>query len=291
MTNIRSLYDKEYLDSGCTLEYNEIYNVDDTVWTYATNFAVTVVCVVAAAFIAFSSKPRSYPYIMPAFFIFDGLAFGIGGFYHALITTTENPARNPFIGIGLLCFVTSAIFLVMEFLLTITRCRSILLSVLIVSIVILVIMVAQLAQGIKITTALPSLYIIAAHLFMAIVSWIQTFGPCLENNEAMKNEPKYAIVKTVSGLVMVAGLLVQFLLAGTCGKNGYEACFKDCPLPNPGVFNHNALFHIIYMIGLAAFGWAEYKLPTNSEQLSSLLEQRRHDEEVQPEQGFMEDGI
>jgi len=50
-------------------------------------------------------------------------------------------------------------------------------------------------------------------------------------------------------VVMIAGLLVQVLMAPTCGDPGYEVCWKDCILPAP-YFNHNALFHALFAVGM-----------------------------------------
>ena len=58
-------------------------------------------------------------------------------------------------------------------------------------------------------------------------------------------------IKAASGAVMIGGMLIQVALADVCGDPGYEDCWEDCPLPAPE-FNHNALFHFLYAVGLLA---------------------------------------
>merc|ERR1712232_20823 len=60
-----------------------------------------------------------------------------------------------------------------------------------------------------------------------------------------------------AGIVFqIAGFAVQIALSPTCGDAAYENCFRDCPLPAP-YFNHNALFHVLYAVGMVpvAIGW------------------------------------
>ena len=44
------------------------------------------------------------------------------------------------------------------------------------------------------------------------------------------------------------GFIVQVTLESRCGDDGYEDCFVDCPLP--ANFNHNALFHVLVVVGM-----------------------------------------
>ena len=62
-----------------------------------------------------------------------------------------------------------------------------------------------------------------------------------------------------AGLVLtVLGAAIQFVLRGVCGSNAYEDCFENCPLPNPMKFNHNALFHLVYCLGVAVQIFGRY---------------------------------
>ena len=61
---------------------------------------------------------------------------------------------------------------------------------------------------------------------------------------------------------MGGSLVIQVVLAGDCGSDAYEVCFVDCPLPDPMQFNHNALFHSIFAVGLFLQGIVEFQQPT-----------------------------
>ena len=65
------------------------------------------------------------------------------------------------------------------------------------------------------------------------------------------------ILKALAILCLPGSWVVQMVLAPVCGDDGYIDCFKDCPLPNPGTFNHNAIFHIVYAAWLVFLAWAE----------------------------------
>jgi len=241
---MRSLYDKEYLDSGCTLEYDEASDHDTTIATYVTNFIIAIVCLLAAGIIALSTRS----YLMPAFFIFAALAYGIGGLNHVILQGRDDPAYDPLIIVIIACKSISTSFLVMVYLNYFTSNKAILWSVLVVS------TAAIITFGIvTMSYIVVGVYQICALLFMSIFTSIEAFASC--------RAPKLNIMKAISGLIMIAGMLVQVLLSGTCGRGGYQDCFKDCPLPQE--FNHNALFHVLYLIGVMGFGWAEYRLPSN----------------------------
>ena len=67
----------------------------------------------------------------------------------------------------------------------------------------------------------------------------------------------YFIGKALGTVSMILGYVLQALLAGKCGDSAYEKCFADCPLPKPMIFNHNALFHVVYLIGMVVLGLFE----------------------------------
>jgi len=52
----------------------------------------------------------------------------------------------------------------------------------------------------------------------------------------------------LGGLVYATGIVVQVALASRCGDDAYEDCFVECPLPVN--FNHNALFHVLVVVGM-----------------------------------------
>ncbi len=103
----RSLWDQEYLDSGCTLlEYDEETNVDDLPWTYATNFACMVICV--AAFVKLVYFPRvgreKSVIWLPLWFLLTGIGFGVAGVGHILVKTKSDLEKYPIETVSLRLF-------------------------------------------------------------------------------------------------------------------------------------------------------------------------------------------
>lgn len=54
----------------------------------------------------------------------------------------------------------------------------------------------------------------------------------------------------VGSIMILIGLALQQGLNPTCGNDGYEVCWEDCPLSSVRVFNHNAVFHIFAFVGM-----------------------------------------
>jgi hypothetical protein len=65
------------------------------------------------------------------------------------------------------------------------------------------------------------------------------------------------IVQCVGTLLCILSLVIQVVLGKTCGGDGYQDCYRSCPLPNPRTFNHNALFHCTWAIALLAIASGE----------------------------------
>ena len=83
---MRVLYDKDYIDSNCTIGYEESYNIDNTAATYLTNYAVGVIGVIAAGVILFQFSKHTFISGIPValFFGINGLAYAIGDIGHQL---------------------------------------------------------------------------------------------------------------------------------------------------------------------------------------------------------------
>ena len=71
------------------------------------------------------------------------------------------------------------------------------------------------------------------------------------------------VLNIEAAIVGVISLMIQASWEPACGLAAYEVCFEDCPLPNPTVFNHNALFHVLMVVSLVVQAIAEYKYPTH----------------------------
>lgn len=276
---MRTLYDQEYLDSGCTLDnlYDKNISVDDTLWTYATNFAVTAVCLLNAIFIHRNSTSTNNQNIMVGFFVFCALAFGIAGFNHALIHEIDHPSKSPIQMATVGLYSMSTVFLTMAFLNQNTSNRIIRNSVLLLGIGITV--YGTVKEG----YSLVGTYQVVALFFIVAISMYTVFVTFFslvkrknkeDNTDTSSSRTRnhillFASMKSLAGMIMIISMMIQLLLSEECGADGYEVCFKDCPLPDAGKFNHNALYHVLYLIGVLLFGWAEYKYPTTSKVTSS----------------------
>uniref|UniRef100_A0A7S3Q8B1 Uncharacterized protein n=1 Tax=Chaetoceros debilis TaxID=122233 RepID=A0A7S3Q8B1_9STRA len=105
------------------------------------------------------------------------------------------------------------------------------------------------------------IYILVSNIFLAIAA--ASLGPPLFAMIAWIAQCSFVknVGKLVGMLVSVLSLTPQIILSGACGDDGYKACFEDCPL-DPIKFNHNALFHVILLIGYVILAWAEDKSPS-----------------------------
>ena len=105
---------------------------------------------------------------------------------------------------------------------------------------------------------------IVAFLFIAIVYAGQICKTKKnDDEEGNKKTSFYAAVKALGAATMIGGNLIQLILAPKCGDAAYEECFVDCPLPNPMVFNHNGLFHVVFLIGLMILAFGEISSPSS----------------------------
>lgn len=89
-----------------------------------------------------------------------------------------------------------------------------------------------------------------------------------------KNAIHYAN-KVLGAALWISGLLVWVMLRTKCGFSEYDNCFDECPLPFE--FNHNALFHLLYAIGLVVYGWSEDISPS----VNMLVENRQDQDEFE----------
>ena len=81
-------------------------------------------------------------------------------------------------------------------------------------------------------------------------------------NRCIAGSGNYFIGKAFGTVTMILGYVIQGSLTGTCGDSAYAKCFVDCPLSNPMIFNHNALFHVVYLAGMCLLGVFEDLSPS-----------------------------
>lgn len=64
------------------------------------------------------------------------------------------------------------------------------------------------------------------------------------------------IVKVLALVIYLAAGVLAIVFLPKCGSlEAYKLCFEDCPLPKG--FNHNAAYHVGFMIGTIVWAWSE----------------------------------
>ena len=99
---MRELYSQAYIDSECTIPYDAKTRVDNTVGTWATNFAIAVVGIIVTYKLIRKCHPS-----LPLFFAFTSVGYIIAGIGHIIVQSTEDPFKKPveivsyiFVGLG-----------------------------------------------------------------------------------------------------------------------------------------------------------------------------------------------
>mmetsp|Transcript_7145 Transcript_7145/g.8135 ORF Transcript_7145/g.8135 Transcript_7145/m.8135 type:complete len:306 (+) Transcript_7145:629-1546(+) len=289
---MRSLFDSEYIQSGCDpLLYDKDENVDNSVGTWSTNYAIFAVGLFFVIKLAscppfkrntsldtgdaknenlneafgddnkagihvenLRKKEKRFSVYLILFFAMMALSFGIAGIQHQIVSTRNSPARILLEVISWLLFHLGNIaLLLMLFEMTnvyprnASTCKQITWYI-----------------GIVIGLAVFVLTIVMETLLYAGVLGILLYIATIAVNIMAAAKDGKNIIHYTSKIVGVAllifGLLVWVTLHPKCGWPEYENCFNECPLPFE--FNHNALFHLLFAIGLVVYGWSENISPS-----------------------------
>lgn len=248
---MRELYSQLYLESNCTLPFNDTTTVDDTIGTYTTNYLILVIGLVIAFLLALNipnSKNRrcccSRPIIF--YFVFTALGYGLAGLSHQMIHTKEdkwNQKLNPIYYALVLAGNTSLLASVLfpsPCNCNDNACRNGFLGTALFGL-----HVAILVISVKVGESVLGIFLLVSVIGMAAVYTSNCEKSC------------WNVAKSCSMIIYAGGLIVQVTLRKTCGDKGYRNCFRDCPLPNPANFNHNALFHLMVLTSLISLGIAE----------------------------------
>lgn len=244
MTTTRTLYDQDFLDAGCPEDmFSPSTKLDTTVGTWSTNFAITFVCIVA--FVRLVRRNGVVPSLSP-FFLCVAVGFSIGAIGHIIVQSRDQkPAKNITEGIAGLFVGSSTIFLVLsaEELLGVSRTSPQKWK-----------KAVWWSTGVVLMIVVVYASVVVELLYVSILSMVGYLATTIIYIVA---RPDLWYVKSIGVALLLAGLLVQIFLRGKCGDGGYQDCFRECPLPNPTVFNHNGLFHIVFMVGLMVLAFAE----------------------------------
>lgn len=238
----RQLYDMDYVKGGCQGDPPPGTNFDNTAGTYATNYAILVVGVLGTV-AAVSRLPMPNKAAAASFFLLTGGGYGLAGYGHQFI---QGEGHHPVFTISYVLVTVGKIgllVLVNEMLTSVSSCVG-----------------TALRIGLNVMSVLVGtvvVYFIAAQNNMLLAGIFH--GVCF----------LYALIVwavmckcdlVIGALLCAVGLAIQPVLAEKCGDPGYASCWKDCPLPAP-YFNHNALFHTFFAVGLLVLAIGTLRMP------------------------------
>ncbi|CAJ1966496.1 unnamed protein product [Cylindrotheca closterium] len=263
----RSLYDQDFIDAGCnatqlgaSFQFVQLTQVDDTVGTWATNYAILALGVLGAFVFGCMKDPlikyRRFAF-SSSYFGFSGLGYGVAAVNHQIRQLETEPK---FYWAAYILTTIGVMALQLQIGMNFKASNNprhwySLLVCLVGFAVILVIAVwgIQLVAGGYLVVS----YLWFVLYFAVIKDWMASLG----------------------SIVCIAGFVVQFLFDPTCGTEAYPDCFQDCFLPDPSTFNHNGLFHVLLILGMFLQLFARF-VP--------IIEQQQQ-EEVQESEGVRQD--
>lgn len=257
MTIVRFLFDQDYLDSGCDGGVPpEGTQVDNFPWTYGTNFAISLVCLVCFGIIMSSKPPRTLLYwSIPLYFLLTSIGHVIAGVNHLIIETVNDPELRPLeISSFMIIGIANAFLLHATSALLLSRRHM---RLLIQGPLVLIAFAGSLFASAVGNLEMYGFVLVGTHLFAAFVFFFQT------RKENGPKERRWWILKGISQLILFVALILHLLLKKGCDQlEDYAKCFEECRLPaHPHGFNHNALFHIVIVLGNVLFAWSDVTVP------------------------------
>jgi len=265
---MRVLYDEDYIDSNCTIGYEESYNIDNTAATYLTNYAIGVIGFIAAVHILFQFSKHAFISGIPMalFFGINGLAYAIAGIGHQLTKQQDDLVEEQILSrLSFALVAVSNSILIATGVTLVTKNITWVIRIVWVIINLAVLLHSLIAGSLIYVGVLG----IIAYFGMSVVYFILYIRTRSDDGQRFI----VYITKSVSMVILLVSYIVQITLAGKCGSLGdsYENCFRDCPLPDASVFNHNALFHVIFGVGLGLFAVAQLLQPDDGFEILSFF--------------------
>lgn len=293
-TTSRIMYDTDFVELGCPSElFDPITTVDNTIGTYATNFAIAVVCLVVAWMMrggkgskkenTNNATIKSCDPLITYYFLSTAISFLIAGISHVVVQQKSDMAKPITERFAYFFHGVASILLVLYGMkvLGVSRTRNPkkVYWWVVTLILTIIVMYAVIVNNLTFVGVLG----IVASLFIAVVYVGQICKTKNGENEE-GNEKTFYVVKALGAATMIGGNLIQLILAPKCGDAAYEECFVNCPLPDPTVFNHNGLFHVVFLIGLMILAFGEISSPSSVE-ACSLSDVESSSSTVQKEDG------
>ena len=248
---MRALYAADYLESGCTIEFDDIYAVDNTLWTYVSAYAIAGMALLSGFVIYFSDRREAI--LMTLYFIVTSVGYALAGCSHQT-SITKNDWQYRILGpIALAVTVLGTAFLMRVGVLQFFFPDSIFANVTWFSSNVAVIFVS----------ALLKLYIVAA-IWVVVINVGMSIIYFQQATSSMKAGGRvWLVLKILAMLVTVTGYVIQYILGKTCGVDGLQNCFAGCPLADPTAFNNTAIKNVLVAVGVVFLAIAEIFLPAH----------------------------
>jgi hypothetical protein len=179
--------------------------------------------------------------------------FGVAGIGHQILERKSDKARVPIeTSSFILANFASISLMLMIFAFTDIRPTNTLFWKKCVWYLGVIIMVATIAITIATNWIVPSSAVNALLQLVAFILLIVAAKKDIENRFHYNTK--------------IAGFAVTLLSVAVFGGFGsacydYENCFEECPFPLD--FNLNAVFHVIYLVGVCILGWSEINSPSS----------------------------
>ena len=233
--------------TGYTFPYDELLDVDDTLWAYMMTYMIDFVMMAAGIVISAVLFARHglapNDGCVPFFFLMHALAFGM-----APEDTSHTILWPP---INIATVVATALWLAIGLSYLAPGNKAVHWIWLGMSVIV---SATSAVTGIAI---IYDSFLIGTNALLAVVYWLQAVRE--EQGKIMN------ALKVLSLVIMLVSTLIQLVcilaVAGGFGE-GYENCFKDCQLPNLAVSNCSALVRLVYVVGFVGYGLAELALPS-----------------------------
>jgi hypothetical protein len=247
----RGLYAADFLQSGCKIEFDDSYAVDNTLWTYVSAYGVAAMALLSGALIYFSDRRDAV--LMTLYFLVTSVGFALAGVSHQT-SNTKNDWQYRILGPVALAFtVLGTSFLMRVGLLHYFYSDSFFANALWFASNVAIILVSVLLK----LYIVSAIWMVVIYIGMSILyfrqatSWIQNTGRI------------WLILKILAMLVAVGGYVIQYILEDKCGVEGLQNCFDGCPLADPTAFNNTAIKNVLVAVGIIFLAIAEIFLPAH----------------------------
>jgi len=246
----RSLYATEYIESGCTIQFDDAYAIDNTMWTYVSSYSVSMMALLSGLLIFYADKKQAV--LMVSYFFLTGFGYLVAGASSQFSETKDDWQYITLRPVALVITLVSAACLMRSGLLYYFFAGSLFANILWVVTNVTLIVLSLVFQSYIIGT----IWMVVIYAGMAIVYFRQS-------TSELKVGREWLSLKILAMLSTVFGFMVQYILEKSCGVSGYENCFASCSLVDPTAFNNTAIKNVLVAAGVLFLAIAEIFLPSH----------------------------